>query len=318
MGQQLQQQQQQQQSAGVSAARAPTTLSGPDAAAQHSQLEQQKQNRLLQLLHAGDCQTPIGGGCAAPNCELFKQSLPHYMSCQDATCTQRHCASSRFCLMHWAGCADPRCEVCPGVNREFSRSERAQATRKALLAQQPAGINGGNGQYAGVKRAASAGGSDATGGSADYKRLRVDAPAPTYSQVVAGIRAGTVPEMSAAQWDELPVEQQQAWYQRVVRDYERRQQQQQMLLQSQQQAMLVSRAGPASSGARDVAMAAPVRPASKARIDGNCTLIATMGKVDILRHLTSLREDCNTIVSPEQIRHEMGEILNRIFDQVCG
>ena len=286
-------------SAGRVALLPPAASLADQPAVPHAHLEAQKQQRLLQLLHAGDCDVPLGGGCTALNCELFKQSLPHYMGCQDPTCVQRHCASSRFCLMHWAACSDARCEVCPGVNREFGRSARAQATRKQLLAQQPASTNGGNGQFAGVKRSASSGGAAGDSSAVDHKRLRPDPAAGTsHAQLVASILDGKVPGMSREQWVRMPVEEQQAWLQ-----------QRPTVERAVVKPQLAGASGDAASSVP------PPRTSSKARIDGNCTLIATMGKADILRHLTSLREDCSALVSPEQIRVEMGDILNRIFDQ---
>lgn len=299
------QMQAQQQLSGSSAGRAALPPSADPPAVPHAHLEAQKQQRLLQLLHAGDCDVPLGGGCTALNCELFKQSLPHYMGCQDSNCVQRHCASSRFCLMHWAACTDAHCEVCPGVNREFGRSARAQATRKQLLPQQPAGSNGGNGQFAGVKRSASSGGASGDSSAAEHKRLRPDPSAgPSHAQLVASIFEGKVPGMSREQWMQKPVEEQQAWLQ-----------QRPTVERAVVKPQLAGAPGDAASSAPPPP---PPRASSKARIDGNCTLIATMGKADILRHLTSLREDCSALVSPEQIRVEMGEILNRIFDQARG
>lgn len=296
----------------------------------HTQLELQKQQRLMQLLHALDCGVPPGGGCTFVNCELFKRSLPHYLDCQDPSCGERHCASSRFCLVHWASCTDPHCEVCPPVNRAFGASVRAQGARRRLLAQQHqlAGSAGGaSGQYAaGMKRSASGGvGDGGSGGSDNFKRARVDAVSaiPTHAQIVAGISAGIIPGMTSEAWALMPVEAQQSWLERP--EHQRRAADALLAHARQNQAAAVAASNPASlagqrpSSSVTASQAPAARPSAKARIDGNCTLIATMSKVEILRHLTALREDCNAIVTPEQIRIEMGEIMNRIFEQVrCG
>ena len=249
-------------------------------------LEMQKQQRLIQLLHAANC--TVQTGCLKTNCELFKTSLPHFLICQTSNCVQRHCDSSRFCLLHWAGCTDLRCEVCPAVNKEYSTSPRALAIRQELIAQQKS-VNGG--QYAGIKRVSTGADNSVT----DYKRPRTDVAMPSLASIVASIQNGTTPGMSREQWSLLSVEDQQAW-----------------LLQEQRRLALTS----ASVLRQPPAQQTAPRATAKTRIDGNCTLIATMDKIGILDHLTSLREDFNTIVTPEQIKLEMGDILNRIMQQV--
>jgi hypothetical protein len=260
---------------GVQASSAPPPAPVPHSnASQQAHLEMQKQQRLLQLLHAQECLIPLGGGCVMTNCELFKQSLPHYMSCQDGSCAQRHCASSRFCLTHWASCSSATCEVCPEVNRKFGRSTMAQEMRNRILTmlQQHPQMQ----PFAGVKRAANhdAGGSD----DIELKRARMAAEysVPSTSKIIADIRAGVVQGMSPDQWDAMTPETQANWLQRL-QSHHQRLAGEALAKRQQQSAPRLAAAPPAASTATQS------KQSAKNRIDGDCTLIATMSKVTWLR-----------------------------------
>ncbi len=74
-----------------------------------------KQQRLLLLRHASKCTAKEGQCTKTPHCAEMKELWKHISGCHNSKCTYPHCLSSRYVLMHYRKCKDPRCPACAPV-----------------------------------------------------------------------------------------------------------------------------------------------------------------------------------------------------------
>jgi len=85
-----------------------------------------KQQRLLLLHHASQCNAPDGQCSVSEHCNYIKKLWRHMENCQDYECSYSHCVSSRSILRHYRKCDDSRCIICGPVRESVIRQRRQQ------------------------------------------------------------------------------------------------------------------------------------------------------------------------------------------------
>jgi hypothetical protein len=310
-------------------------------------LKAQQSTRLIQLNHAWRCRAaaasaPAPAPGAAPctaegmQCPYFQFLWGHMERCTESVCSVKHCVSSRFCIEHYKACADARCDVCVPVKRAM-----LEAHAPSTGGGSGAGDAGGGGATAGSKRPHEvAAGMDGLMAASIAKRPRVDGGGASHSHsshlssssvsssggggVVVG---GGVPLLSGQQLEQLGLQlgyPRERWAAlsesaklRVYQEARLKYQQQQ-----QEAAAAAAAAGGGSGssgpqrtqggGAHQYPQQQPAPAAKKGKLDGDCCLVATFTPHQILRLMTSLREDFNANETADSIRAHVMPFMNAV------
>jgi len=309
-------------------------------------LKAQQSTRLMQLNHAYRCRAAAQvrdsqarePPCTAEGmqCPYFQFLWGHMERCTDSPCQVKHCVSSRFCIEHYKNCADEACEVCVPVKRSMFEGGAAPP---------PSGEVGGSESASGKRPLEHISSSGVDGlmaasmpSASVPKRPRVDAGAShSHSSHLSSssvgrnggssaIVGGGVPLLNGQQleqvgrqlgypkekWDRLTEAEKLRVYQEAVQRHQQQQQQQ------QQQAG--GGGGTAPGPTQQLVPRAPSGTAGgggaqpkKGKLDGDCCLIATFTPHQILRHMTSLREDFNANETADSIRAHVSPFMNMVL-----
>ncbi len=97
---------------------------------------QNKQHRLLLLLHAAQCPHGEDGRChVTPHCSEMKKLWKHINEKHKAECKSK--CQFPHCRRHYQKCKDVGCEVCSPVSRNFTNKRSHEKEKKiAKMAQQ--------------------------------------------------------------------------------------------------------------------------------------------------------------------------------------
>jgi hypothetical protein len=94
-----------------------------------------KQQRLLLLQHAAQCQHEDGRCLVTRHCASMRCLWKHIADCNNQTCLVPHCVSSRYILSHYHRCKDVRCcPICGPVRKVINREHVKQKQKQMHVA----------------------------------------------------------------------------------------------------------------------------------------------------------------------------------------
>jgi E1A/CREB-binding protein len=99
-------------------------------AVESSQALRHKQQRLILLQHAAQCQHKDGPCPVTRHCADMKQLWSHISECDKQECRVPHCLSSKYILSHYHRCKDARCPICGPVRKAISREHVKQKQKQ--------------------------------------------------------------------------------------------------------------------------------------------------------------------------------------------
>ncbi len=96
----------------------------------HQKELRHKQQRLLLLKHAAQCQHEDGHCQVTRHCAGMRRLWMHIGNCNEKQCLVPHCVSSRYILSHYHRCKDFRCPVCGPVRKAIHRDHVVKQKQK--------------------------------------------------------------------------------------------------------------------------------------------------------------------------------------------
>jgi E1A/CREB-binding protein len=96
----------------------------------HQKELRHKQQRLLLLQHAAQCQHEDGHCQVTRHCAGMRRLWMHIGDCSEKECLVPHFVSSRYILSHYHRCKDFRCPVCGPVRKAIHRDHVVKQKQK--------------------------------------------------------------------------------------------------------------------------------------------------------------------------------------------
>jgi E1A/CREB-binding protein len=109
-------------------------VNGDLNALDRQQFLRHKQQRLLLLQHAAQCQHEDGRCLVTRHCASMRCLWKHIADCNNQTCLVPHCVSSRYILSHYHRCKDVRCPICGPVRKVINREHVKQKQKQMHVA----------------------------------------------------------------------------------------------------------------------------------------------------------------------------------------
>ena len=267
-------------------------------------LRQQQCARLMMLSHAYRCRRDNRGDCKESQCPYFRFLWGHLEQCNSSACTVKHCVSSRFCIDHYRNCTDPGCDICVPV-----RVTLANDVTPGLSA--PAGLVAGTKRQFGLD---GSGGGGGAGEASQSKRSRIDGVgAPQQAAVQQMPSASDLERLNPSQLGIAPADWARMSYEERLGNYLRARQMVEAYREAERQRAAAAAAQGAQQQQQGQGQDGQPKP-KKGKLDGDCCLVATFNREEILQLMTGLRDDFNADVTPELIRLQVTQLLSALME----